>query len=182
MIADLLARRRLWPLIDHYSCRLCARPQREEHYRGYPLCWSCKCLRDRYGDALGDLVPITYTTRDWELGADLREFKDKHRADPRHDLAERLGAVLSAFLEHQWGHFFLWADPLVLAAPSSAPAALAALERAGQEGSWTPSLVLDAADASNDFPPASAIASPRSARRSRESGRSTRTEFSASTS
>jgi len=152
IIADLVARRRLWPLIDHCSCRLCAKPQRAEHHKGYALCWSCKCLRDNYGEALGDLAPITYTTRNWELGAGIRAFKDQHGADPRHQLAERLGAVLSAFLEQQASRFFLWADPLMVPAPSSAPAVLAALERAGQEGWWTPHLALDAAIANGDFP------------------------------
>lgn len=152
IIADLVARRRLWPLLDHYSCRLCARPQRPERSKGYALCWGCKCLRDRYGNALSDLVPITYTTREWELGTGIREFKDDHHANAEHPLAERLGAVLSAFLEHQASRFFLSADPVILPAPSSAPAIRAALERAGAEGWWTPSLTLDAAAANTDFP------------------------------
>ncbi len=152
IISDLVARRRLWPLLDHNSCRLCARPQRYEHYKGYALCWSCKLGRDRYGDALSDLVPITYTTRNWELGTGIREFKDLHGADPLHPLAERLGAVISAFLEHQAGRFFLSADPMLIPVPSSAPAIRAALERAGREGWWTPSLTSDAVAVNPSIP------------------------------
>jgi hypothetical protein len=58
----------LWPLIDLKAAAHCAQPRKAEFAKGYARCFSCKQLTDRYGPVLDDLLPITYSTKDWTLG------------------------------------------------------------------------------------------------------------------
>jgi hypothetical protein len=141
IVGELVARNRLWPLIDSHSCRFCAQPRKPEFHRGFATCYSCKKLRETYENALADLVPITYSTRTWRLGKGLRIFKDKKGARPGHKLALRFGAVLSLYLEHQMPRLApIDGFTMVIAAPSSKPVIANSLKRAAAEGWWTPQL------------------------------------------
>ena len=68
IVDQLVARNRLWPLIDSCSCRFCAQPRRPAFHRGFRICYQCEKLRQTYKDALSDLFPITYSTKSWPLG------------------------------------------------------------------------------------------------------------------
>jgi hypothetical protein len=152
-VGELVARNRLWPIIDYYSCLLCASPRKPEYEKGYSTCYACKQLRERYGSSLADLIPITYSARDWPLGKGLRKFKDRHKANPQHKLALRFGAVLSLFLEHQEPRLAPAAGfGIVMTVPSSKPVVLSSLERAMDEGWWTPALTFDIAESKEGFP------------------------------
>jgi predicted amidophosphoribosyltransferase len=156
IIEQLIERKRLWPLMDHNSCHFCASPRKPEHAKDFNICWSCNQLRKGYGGntpALSDLIPITYTTKDWALGAGLRKLKDQYNVDPRNVLALRMGAVLSLFLEHQLPRLS-FPIPLthIIPVPSSKPVVVNALQRAAKEGWWVPELSTDIVTADPNFP------------------------------
>lgn len=135
----------LWPLIDYHSCGLCAQPREPQWAKDFATCYSCKQHRDRYGPALDDLFPITYSTKTWPLGSAIRRFKDDHGADPDDDRAASFGAVLSAFLERQLERICLITPPQwrIVPVPSSKPLVLSSLTRAEREGWWVPTLTTD---------------------------------------
>ena len=142
IVGELVARNRLWPLIDSLSCRFCAQPRKPEFHRGFETCYRCKELREVYGDALSDLIPITYSTKSWALGEGLRVFKDERAASAEDELALRFGAVLSLYLEHQMPRIApAGGFGMVVAAPSSKPVIVNSLERAAAEGWWVPQLI-----------------------------------------
>lgn len=153
VIEQLIERKRLWPLMDYNSCHFCASPRKPEHAKDFDICWSCNELRKRYGGktpCLSDLVPITYTTKDWALGQGLREFKDRYNVDSRNLMALRMGAVLSLFLEHQTQKpSFPFPLTHIIPVPSSKPAVVSALQRAAREGWWTPELSTDIVSAAS---------------------------------
>jgi predicted amidophosphoribosyltransferase len=142
----------LWPLIDHHSCALCALPREEYRARDFALCFNCKQHRERYGAALDDLIPITYSTKSWPLGSAIRRFKDDYGADPDNDRAASFGAILSSFLESQLQRICITtpAQWRVVPVPSSKPTVASALERAEREGWWVPRLTTEIVRARED--------------------------------
>lgn len=149
ILEALVAKRRLWPLIDHApSCRHCAVPRQPQYVRDFPTCFRCGEHAVLYGNSLEDVYPITYTTPLWPLGTGIRELKDTFQARPDNFIARSLGAVLSAYLEAQFGAQRLglpWDFGLITTVPSSRPVVAAALRRAADEGWWVPQLA-DVAD------------------------------------
>jgi Phosphoribosyl transferase domain len=144
IVEALVAKRRLWPLIDHApSCRFCAIPRQPQYVRDFPTCYRCGELANLYDGSLDDLYPMTYTTPHWALGTGIRELKDDLHARPDNFIARSIGAVLSAYLEAQLGGRRLglpWDFGVVTTVPSSRPVVAAALRRAAQEGWWVPEL------------------------------------------
>jgi hypothetical protein len=108
-------------------------------------CRGCRALAKIYGNSLADLYPITYTAPQWALCAAVRDLKDLFDARCDNLLAHDLGAVLSAYLEHQLGGRRLGVSGgfgVVAAVPSSRPVIAAALRRAAEEGWWSPELAV----------------------------------------
>jgi hypothetical protein len=152
IIEELVAKERLWPLLDHNSCRFCAAPRKAEHARDFSECYGCGQLKAAYSNSLADFFPVTYTTREWSLGTALRRLKDRPRANSDRDVQTRIGAVLSAYLEHQLGRLGLpWAFGVITIVPSSVPVIADALGRAAERGWWVPQLT-QVATAREGFP------------------------------
>jgi hypothetical protein len=150
LVTRLVERQRLWRLLDHHSCRDCARP-REPEYAGYPTCYGCGHLRSHYGEHKA-LIPITYTTSSWPLGSGLRDWKDILGTRPKSATAPWFAAIWSAFLERQIPRL----EPrggfsLVTTIPSQSPTVVAALQAAEARGWWVPEPTI-VASADPDFP------------------------------
>lgn len=144
IVETLVAKRRLWPLIDHApSCRFCAVPRQPQFARDFQVCYRCNELLNLYDHSLTELYPVTYTTPQWALGTGIRDLKDTFGARPNNPLARNIGAVLSAYLEAHVGGRRLglpWDFGVVTTVPSSRPVVLAVLQRAAEEGWWVPDL------------------------------------------
>ena len=144
IVEALVAKRRLWPLIDHApSCRFCGIPRQPQYVRDYPTCYRCSELANLYDGSLDDVYPVTYTTPQWALGTGIRQLKDDFQARPDNFIARNIGAVLSAYLEAQLAGRRLglpWDFAVVTTVPSSRPVVAAALQRAGDERWWVPEL------------------------------------------
>jgi predicted amidophosphoribosyltransferase len=146
-------RQALWPLIDYHSCGFCTKPRQPDR-ADFTTCFNCYRHRQRYGRALDELVPITYSAPTWTLGRAIRRFKDDDRADANHDRAASFGAILSAFLEQQLERIgrvpaSRWR---IVPVPSSKPLVVSALERAAREGWWTPAVSTDLISAREGTP------------------------------
>jgi hypothetical protein len=76
VVQRLAERGRIWRLLEHNSCRFCARPRKPEYARDFATCYDCGQRAQRYGRALDDLVALTLTTPSWAVGGGLREWKD----------------------------------------------------------------------------------------------------------
>lgn len=143
LIERLVEGRRLWPLLPHHACTLCALPRKAEWAKDWATCYGCKQARELYGDALTDLYPLTVTTKDWAVGGGLRLFKDRYKARVETRFALGFGAVLSAWLEAHVPTLRLglpWSFGLITVVPSSKPAVVSALRRARAEGWWVPEI------------------------------------------
>jgi len=140
LVQQLVDGRHLFRLLDHYSCQFCGCPRQEKYHRGFSTCWGCEQNQRHYGDALSDLVPITYTTKKWSLGTAIRDFKDVNDASASVPTALYFGALLSLWLDEHIDTVV--PEPrVVTSVPSSRPVIASALERAATEGWWVPDLV-----------------------------------------
>lgn len=115
---------------------------RKPEYGGYLSCYQCHQHRERYGKALSDLIPITYTVSNWPLGTGLREWKDEFSANPTAPMARAIGAIWSAYLECQVPRIEPGAGgfDVITAVPSSRPTVTSALQAAEASGWWVPEL------------------------------------------